>query len=162
MIASFYAACLTAGVVMIFGSIAVLDAQEKPKLDKQDLIAKDLAERFLKAVWKQDLDATMQLVDVPFFWDGVENIEGRDALKGKIAGLLKRDRSKIPFETKAVHTYGKLPQGFLNNKDGKLVDKILDKNDRIVHIEFKPPGRDGIGIMVRLRADQAKVVGFRD
>ncbi|MBI2803923.1 MAG: hypothetical protein HYX68_02955 [Planctomycetes bacterium] len=156
----FVIVCL--GILVDIVLVNALVGQEKQKLDKRDRMAKDAAEEFIKAIWKQDLSATMKTVDVPFFWDGVENIKDRDALAARLKTMLRRDRSKIPFKTKAVFTFGKLPENSVSKRDLALLKAILDKSDRLVLIEFMPPGRDGIMIAVRFRGEKARVVGFRD
>jgi hypothetical protein len=118
--------CFCALGIMCLASVANrLYAQEKnKKLDKTDLLAKDVAEQFIKAVWKQDMDASMKTVEVPFFWDGVENIQDVDSLKLNMTSLLRKDRSKIPFETKTVYVFGKLPDGSFNKQDLDLLEAL--------------------------------------
>jgi hypothetical protein len=142
-------------------SFLVVGAREKKdEADERDRQALMAADRFMKAVWKRDLEEVMKTVDLPFFWDGVENIKDRENLKSKLQRLVGRDRSKIEYKVRAVYPFAEWAEkASLRTKDHELLKEVLDKTDRIVVFGLT---KDGIEIAVRVRGNEAKVVGFRD
>ncbi len=143
------------GLALARGSAAA-----KEERDKADIQAKEVAAQFMKAMKAEDSQAVMKVVEVPFFWDGKKNIKDRQEMERNFARVFEeKDLTQIEYTIKAVHTFGKLPENLLNEKDKGLLKEVLDKDDRIVLVALK---RDGLAIMVRFREGKAKVVGFRD
>lgn len=131
--------------------------------DKRDAQAKEAIHQFMKALTAQDIDATMKVVDVPFFWDGVENIKDRAVLKAGLEKIFARNRLKgLEYDLKEMWTFAKLPENMLHTKDRKLVGVILEPTDRVALVLWRPPGRDGLVVLIRLREGAVKIVGFRD
>jgi hypothetical protein len=147
---------VAAGALCLASSIA---AQDNEKGDKLDLEAKKVAEDYMNGVWKQKIEDVMKLVDVPFYWDGKENIKDRERLKSNIERLLKRDRSQTRFKSKAVYAFAKLPKEALRDEQWALLKKVLDETDRVVIFELSTSD-DMPFIMIRIREGKMKVVGF--
>jgi hypothetical protein len=149
--------------VLAAGAAAQENQERQPEPGKLDARAKETVDQFMKAMTAHDIDATMKVVDVPFFWDGVEIIKNRDFLKQKLEEIFKRNRIKgLGYDLKEVWSFGNLPQKAASEKDKKLLGQILDKDDRVVLVLWKPPGMDGLVAAVRFRDGKAKVAGFRD
>jgi hypothetical protein len=148
---------LVAALPWLAGNAA---AQEKGKPDKRDLQAREAAERFMEAVWRRDLEAAMKGVDVPFFWDGVENVQGREELKKRLERVVKKDRGKVGYKFQAAYSFGEFAKK-MTGKGRKLLGAILQDTDRVVVFTFSDRD-DRIGVMVRIREGKARVVGFRD
>ncbi len=135
---------------------ALLPAQEKA--DKRDLLAKDTAEQFLAAVWKQDIETAMRTVDVPFFFNGRETIKDRGRLKTGLESMFSPPLPQVEQKVRAIYSFGSLPSHFFSNKDHELLAKLLEKTDRIVLLQLP---RRLIAIAVRFQDTKAKVVGIR-
>ena len=89
----------------------------------------------------------------------MKNIKDRDELKQGFAKIFaEKDLTQLEYTIKEVNNFAKGQEQF-NKKDRKLLNEILDKDDRIVHVKVK---REGIAIAVRIRDGKAKVAGFRD
>jgi hypothetical protein len=132
-------------------------AQEKE--DPADAQAKEAAKQFMQAMQKEDADAMLKVVGVPFFWDGVKNIADREELKGSFAQVFaEKDLTKLEFSIKEVRTVDKAG-GLLNEKQRELLAKVVEKTDRIVLVAVED---EGMAVMVRRRKDKSEVVGFRD
>jgi len=131
--------------------------------EKNEKLARQAAEEFLKAVKAEDLDATMKAVDVPFFMDGQRNIKDRDELRKEFASIYdKKDLTQIAFEVKEVHAFEKFQDKF-SEKDRELLKEVAGKGDFIVHVEIATPGKkEAVALVVRLRDGKAKVAGLRD
>ncbi len=132
-------------------------AQEKGKTDKRDLQAKQAAEQFMNAITKpEDIESVMKAVDVPFFFDGRE-IENRDQLKTILQSIID-EASGIQHNVRAVSNFGSLPEMVFSDHDHKVLEKILEKQDRIVFFQVQ---RRVIAIAVRIKENKAKVAGIR-
>ncbi|MBI2808533.1 MAG: hypothetical protein HYX68_26395 [Planctomycetes bacterium] len=127
---------------------------------KIDKLATATAEGFMKAVWKQDIDAVMKTVDLPFFFDGVENLKDRDVLKRKMERLINRDRSKIEYKLKIQFRFKDFSPK-LTKKSRTLLKDVVADNDRVVVFSVSVSD-DLIGVFTRVRGGKASVVGFRD
>jgi hypothetical protein len=148
--------CLCAASLALVSDIA---AQDKDKPDKRDLQAKAAAEQFIKAITKpESIDAIMLTVDVPFFFDGTENIKDRERLKKKIEPFLTPNPDQLEFKVRSILAFGSLPENIISQKDHQLLKEILDTTDRIVLCFAE---RQVIALAVRVQENNVKVVGFR-
>jgi len=157
-----------AGVVAGIATCAFLTnvgAHQKKEFDKRDQGAKAAVEQFVKAVIAEDIKATMMIVDVPFFFDGRENLKERAMVQSVFERIFDRkDLTTLSYEIKATHAFDKLPANALNEKDRRLLKDVLEKDDRVVTVAFTRNGvdADGMLVMIRFREGKVKVVGFRD
>lgn len=138
-------------------------ASGQDKADKADTLAREIVDRFMKAMKAEDVKAVLQVVDVPFFLEGQKNIADRDELRKVFADIFAdKDLTTFTFQIKDIYSFEKIREKLLE-KDRGLLKDVLDKNDRIVHVEVTAKERkDGFALMVRIREGKAMVVGFRD
>lgn len=139
------------------------EINEALKVDKLDVLARATEGQFIRAIALGNIVDTMQVVDVPYLWDGVEIVKDRVALQKKFQEAFARTRlgEQVEFGTTNTWTFGNLPKGVLNEKEQKLLSEILENTDRLVGVYKKPPSREGV-VAVRIREGKAKVVGYRD
>lgn len=72
--------------------------------------AKEAAKTFMQAMRVEDIDAVMKVVGVPFYWDGRENIDDRDALRKAFVGVFdEKDLTRIEFEVADEQAFADLP-----------------------------------------------------
>lgn len=116
----FKSSCISVVVAVLLWLGLGAYAQDKAA-DKRDLLAKQVAEAYMRAVWKQDVEAVMKCVDVPFFWDGRRNIDEVPTLKNEIQRILNRDRSGTTFKVKAVYSFAELPKETLKDEHRELL-----------------------------------------
>lgn len=135
-------------------------ASAADKADKADTQAKKTAERFLKAMKAEDVQGILKVVEVPFFLDGKKVIKNREVLKNSFASIFaKKDLTQIEYEIKEVQTCATF-QEKMSEKERKMLNEVLNKNDRIVIITVKP--RQRLAVMVRIRDGKPFVAGIRD
>ncbi len=134
-----------------------LVAQEKEKGDKRDLLAKDAAEQFVKAIKSQDIDKVMQTVDVPFFLEG-KVTNDREKLKNSFEPMLAEVPPELEFQFRDLTEFGTFPASFLRDHEHDLLMDLLDKKDRIVLFQVE---NRVIAVPVRVQETKAIVVGIR-
>jgi len=128
------------------------------RLDRQ---ADEAAQRFMKALKAEDLDAVMDSVDIPFFISR-NNISTLDELRQKFAEIFqKKSLSAIEFKLKEIHRIEFAPEQ-LDVRDRETIKQILSKDDRVVIETVKTPrNEETIVVLVRLKDGAGKVAGFR-
>src|SRR5262249_44945858 len=141
-------------------------SQAQDKKDDRDEQAKKLINQFAKARFARDLDTLVKITDVPWF----DNLSGkrrvitnRDLLKKELARQLPGEKRKgeVSFEAFEVISYDKFLEK--NKKGDKLLDQVLEKEDRLLNGRFVF-GNDKsnlirINFMVGWRGGEPKVVG---
>jgi hypothetical protein len=128
--------------------------------DKADALAREAVEQFTKAVKAEDVDAVMKLVDVPFFFDGKRVIKDRDELRKEFTDAFdEKDLTQISVEIKEIHAFEAIEEKLKEN-DREMLKEVLAKGDRVVVLEVD--SKEKVGLAVRIRDGQAKIVGLRD
>jgi hypothetical protein len=136
-------------------SVTASGAADDPP--KEERLARDAATRFIKALNAKRLDELMKIADVPFWSGDEELIEDRDELRKLLKEAVEGmgDRT-FPTEVTQVLTYAEARKKIEDAKTLALLDKLLDRTDRLVGF-----GKDGgaPGVLVRIRNGKARVVG---
>jgi WD40 repeat protein len=156
------------GRLLAFGGAGAVHLFDlNPKQASLDDEAKDTATAFVKAVNAKDLKALLPLCDVPWF---DANDDDGDRIIAKRADLNKDWEKKLAkvntgpkatIRVKEIWTYEKARKTADDEKRRKLLDQVLAKEDRVVHVEVEERGRRfQVTVLVRLRGGKGKVVGI--
>lgn len=150
-------------IVLLLPSFLI--ASDVTKTDKGDARAREIAERFTKAILDRNLDETMKVVDVPWCSDAKEIITD----KKKVAEQFRESFQEQRFNVSRIHVRevatlrtlkGKAPPK--RNKQASL-GVVLSANHRVVYLELEHDGRfQPVWIGVNLDKEEAKVVGVVD
>src|SRR5262245_23789090 len=131
---------------------------------KADDQAKEIVGRFFKALAAKDVDASLKLMDVP--WFGLfssDVVKDRKELKKQWAPFLKEAKfdGEPKLEIKEVLTFPQFREKYkqkLKEKIAKALDQMkLTADDRVVLEQSGKSG--GSAILVRIRDGTAKIVG---
>jgi len=131
--------------------------------EKTDDLAMKVTSKFLKAIIAKDREGLMMVCDVPWYDDAARKIISKidDLRKDWQKKLEKIDRSKSTFRIKEILTYEAARKTPDEQRVGKLLDQVLDKQDRVVMVELREgKERFQVTVLVRLRKGMAKVVGM--
>lgn len=132
--------------------------------DERDDQARQVVEEFVKALQAKNLEATVRLVDVPWFHDGQRVIASRDELKPIFEKLLgQRDFAGISLVTKRVMAYD-VVRPRLDPAERELIDGVLAEEDRVVLLGVTKGGKpqESVVILVRFRGGKPAIVGIRE
>ncbi len=121
---------------------------------KEDRLAKQVAQAFMKSLNLRSLEGLMQVADVPFLGrEGVikDRAELKKFLKKALSEMPKEE--KYPTQPVIVLAWGQVRVGIDVGKLVKEVDSILKPSDRLVGMG------EGRGVYVRVRDGKATVGG---
>jgi hypothetical protein len=122
---------------------------------KEEQLAKAAATQFFKALNAKQLDDLMKVADVPWWSGDEELVKDRDELRKIMREVLDNlGEHKFPTEVTQVLTYAEARKKIEDAKTLAVLDKLLDRKDRIVVF-----GKDEHGLLVRIREGKARVIG---
>ena len=102
----------------------------------------------------------MKVCDAPFSLDGQKLLKEQDDVRKEFDTMLKsKDYSKLTFKiTKVVPFEEAEPK--LRQRDKDMLKGIMGKADPIVYVQVND--KDSVLLMVRMRAERARIVGLAD
>jgi len=134
------------------------------KADKRKDEAKEVAEKFVKAVGTRDLDAVLRLVDVPFAGSMTKEVRAvltdKEALKKTLQNYLAKAKAEDKeLKVRRIYTYAE----FAKDKDGAPVVEFLGPvfeklglaKDDVIVVNTK-----GTVFCVRIRDGKAKLAAL--